>query len=249
MPQAGLISQYQFLSFDGGAYSNQGRNLKTWWNFEDFIGGFEASAQDNGIWASFASGAGANVFGGAGTTLRPGLLSLATGTTITGNSTLYSGRGNQQPILFGAGVYTFETDVYIPTLSTVGEEYILRIGFGDTTNGADFVDGAYFEYDRLGFGTNWRYCTASNSIRSKADLGQAVSAGVWTRLKIVVNVDGTFAYFYFNGQLLASSFTNLPTGAGRETSLVFNIIKSAGTTTRSLNIDWAWLHMDLSASR
>ena len=246
MPQAGLISQYQFLSFDGGAYTNQGRNLKTWWDFEDFL---EATGGNFGQWISTIVGAGASVADVAATAIRPGILSLQTGTTITGKAAIYAaGYSGTASILFGAGQYTFETDIYIPVLSTVGEEYIIRIGFGDTTGG-DFVDGAYFEYDRLGSGANWFKCSASNNTRSKVDTTEPVVAGAWIRLKIVVASGGASIQYFIGGSSYGIVTTNIPTGAGRETGLIMMMIKSAGTTSRLMNIDWIWLHFDLTASR
>ena len=246
MPQAGLLSQYQFLSFDGGAYSNSGRNLKAWWNFEDFIGGVNAVSNNIGIWSVYFGGGGAIVADGIGELTRPGQVYLGTGATNTGYANLFSSYSSMQPLCFGGGEYAFETDINIPILSTVGEEYILRVGFGDTNN-TDFVDGAYYEYDRL-TSNNWSVCAASNSARTKTDSGYAVGTG-WVRLKIVVNALGTGISFFRNNILVNILGTNIPTGAGRELTAMFQIVKSAGTTPRILYVDWAWLHINLNTSR
>ena len=245
MPQAGLISQYQFLSFDGGAYSNQGRNLKTWWNFEDFLGGWNFFP---GMWFVGLAGAGTSVTDIAGTALRPGLAFFSTGTTATGRATIYAYSNNTQGVLFGSGEYTFETDVYIPTLSTVGDEYAIQLGFGDTS-GPDAIDGAYFKYDRLAAGVNWRLKTSSNSARTDTDSTIAVAAGAWTRLKIIVNASATLVSFYINGVLAGTVSTNIPSGAGRETGLLCQILKSAGLNPLTFYMDWVWVHINLNTSR
>ena len=248
MPQAGLISQYQFLSFDGGAYSNQGRNLKTWWNFEDFVSGIYALNSNVGIWVSGISGAAALIQDTVGYTTRPGVIALVTGTTTTGYATLYAAYAAMQNIAFGGGTYTFESDVYIDSLSTVGEEYILRLGFGDNLN-ADFVDGVYFEYDRLGSGNNWFLCSSSNSARTKVDSTIPVGAAGWIRLKIIVNANASIADMYINNSLCYHLNTNIPSGSGRELTSLIQLVKSAGTTPRTVRVDWIWLHFDLTASR
>jgi hypothetical protein len=65
----------------------------------------------------------------------------------------------------------------------------------------------------------------------------------------VVNAAGTQADFYVGGALLGSHTTNLPTGAGRETGFGFHIIKTAGTTARTLECDRAMWRISLSTPR
>jgi hypothetical protein len=244
--QVGVMSRC-CKSLDGLAYSQFGRNLKTWWNFDDFIGG-TYTTQMNGVWNGVVSGAGSALVDTLGTALRPGIIQFSTGTSNVGYALYYTGRGTYQPIIFGEGVYIFETEIYIPTLSAVAEEYILRVGFGDTITGVDFVDGAYFEYDRL-INVNWLCATANNSARTKADSGVAVGAAAWIRLKVVVNAAGTSVAFYINGTLVATNVLNIPTGAGRGTAHNLTIVKSAGVTARTFQLDWAWLHIDLAVTR
>ena len=113
---------------------------------------------------------------------------------------------------------------------------------------ADPTDGVYFLYDRL-TNVNWLAVTASNGVRTLTNTGIAVAAGVYNKLKIIVNYNGTAAYFYINGVLVATNTLNIPTGAGRNTGYFTNIIKSAGLTARYFHSDWHWLHYDLTASR
>ena len=242
--QVGILSNNQWPApFDGSMYSNSGRNLKTWWNFEDFVGGLAGANIE--IWKGFNSGAASAFVDVAGQSARPGIVQGDTGTTTTGYAGMYAGFSTVSSVLFGAGIYTIEADIYLPTLSTVAEEYIFRFGFGDAFS-ADFVDGAYFEYDRL-TNVNWQFCNASNSARTKQDTGFIVAAGSWIRLKIVAEIN--LARFYISNYYIGASSGNFPTGAGRNTSPMFQIVKSAGTTTRSFQVDWAWLHIDLTASR
>jgi hypothetical protein len=225
-----------------------GRNLKTWWNFEDFL----ASHQNNttGYWLRFIGGTAADGYEVAGTALRPGIYELYTGTTTTGYSCLASCTGDYvRSLLFGAGTYTLEEDIYIGTLSNGTDTYTIRFGFGDIANGTDFVDGAYFEYSDVGSTPNWYRCTASNSTRTKTSTGVAAVAGAWMRLKVVVNSAGTSVEYFINGISVGVVTTNIPTGTGRETGAILSILKSAGTGARNLDVDWIWLHVDLTTSR
>lgn len=233
-------------TLDGLAYSGSGRNTKTWWDFEDFDEGSYAAY--TGIWTTGLFGAGSMISSLAASADRKGIAYYQTGSTTTGRATQYALGPNGDGILFGAGVYTFEADVNVIDLSTAGEEYVLQIGFGDTS-GADFVDGAYFRYDRLAAGANWRCKTASNSARTDTDSGVAVAAGPWVKLKVVVNAAASEVYFYINGALVATNTTNIPSGAGRGTGALMQILKSAGTTLRGFLVDWVWLHVDFNVAR
>lgn len=216
-----------------------GRNLKTWWRFEDFIG-------FGGFWNGYQSGAGASAYILTGTATRPGALIFLTGTTTTGYAAV-APEIAFTTILFGAGIYTIEADISIVTLSTATEAYALRFGFGDSLN-ADFVDGAYFEYSDVGSTPNWYKCTASNSTRTKTDTTVVTTTGI-ARLKVVVNIAGTSVEFFINGISAGVVTTNIPTGAGRETGMIFHVVKSAGTTGRYFSSDWIWVHVNLAESR
>lgn len=225
-----------------------GRNLKTWWNFEDFI--FGPTNFNIGLWQPKTGGTpGSQIYAIAPTAQRFGITSLDVGTQFNGWASISSG-GEFFPLqfLFGAGVYTIEADIYLPNLSTVTETYTARFGFGDVYNG-DFVDGAYFEYSDAGATPNWYRCTASNGTRTKISSGVAAIAGEWIRLKAVVNAAGTSVEYFINGVSVGSNTTDIPVGAGRQTGAVLSIFKSAGTTPRVINIDWAWIHVNLTTTR
>jgi hypothetical protein len=224
-----------------------GRSLKTWWNFEDFIGWNITSGV--GIWTPYVSGTAAFAHDIASTSLRPGIISLSTGTTTTGFVYIVAGQWTTCPLYLGAGVYTAEMDIYLPALSTAAETYVIRLGFGYYYTG-DFAHGAYFEYTDVGGGTptpNWYKCTASNSTRTKTDTTIAVVAGAWMRLKVVINAAATSVEYFINGTSVGILTTNIPTGA--VSSFIMDINKIAGTTARAIWTDWAWAHFDLATSR
>lgn len=128
---------------------------------EDWTAG---AAAGNTGWTAAQSGTGAasSIVSTNVEANRPGVVQLSTGTTATGRASLALG---SLSTFFGGGINTTEMSVRIPTLSTVAQEYSLRLGYGDLVTGADHVDGIYFEYDRLQ-SVNWRCKTANNSART-----------------------------------------------------------------------------------
>jgi hypothetical protein len=161
-----------------------------------------------------------------------GVNQCATGTQNTGRAGVNNG---QDCIRFGGGTLTATWRFRIPTLPTVGEAFAVYIGFADTINGNQ-VDGAYLYLDATT--ANFQYYTASNSTRTNVDSGKLAVANTWYILKVVVNAAATSVNYTIDGASSQNIATNIPTGAGRETSLMANMIKSNGTTSRTLDVDY-----------
>jgi len=178
-----------------------------------------------------------------------GTWQLDCGTTTTGRASIYA--GNLSAFSLGQGLATLEMKVKLPTLSTVSEEYIFRIGFMDATSG-NGTDAVIFEYDRLGSGGSgsWRVRTRSNTVTSSATTSTTIVGGTWYKLTIVVNAAGTNVDFYIGGTLQNSITTNIPVGAGRELSVVAQFTKNgAGTTSRTAVLDYCDMEIDLTTPR
>lgn len=190
----------------------------------------------NLAWTSTVSGTGAanTKVTTQQTSNRAGIIQFSTGTTATGRGALALATDNH---FFGGGVATFETAIYIPTLSDASNEYSIRVGMGDVVTGADFVDGVYFEYVRT-TSVNWSLKTALNSARTLVDSTVAVAAGAWIKLKAVVNDNGTNVDYYINGTLVGSVTTNIPVTVARVCSPALVIAKSVGTTARTMLADY-----------
>jgi len=205
------------------------------WFFEEWDSG---SSGGRGTWSSTASGTGAGAAIAVGEANHPGILSLTTGTDTTGSAARSQ---TATYYLLGGGQFTYETVVQLPTLSTVSEEYIVRVGLGDISTGSDFTDGVYFEYNRLADGDFWSIKTSSNSSRTKTVTAQSAIAGAWVRLKAVINAAASSVTFYADDVSLGTITTNIPSGAGRQLGIVMCITKSAGTTARTFLCDY-WFH-------
>lgn len=186
---------------------------------------------------------------GSGTT--PGIVQLQTGTDTTGRSTYRNGLAAMR---FGSGRVIFSSRLRVPTLSDGTETFTVWVGFVD--NGAitgDTTDGAYFIYSSASTYytniANWSGKTSNNSSRTEVSSATAVTANQFYTILIDVNAAGTQADFYLDGVLIGSSTTNIPTGSGREFGFGYKIEKSAGTTSRNLDIDYSWFAYQFSSSR
>jgi hypothetical protein len=71
----------------------------------------------------------------------------------------------------------------------------------------------------------------------------------WNKYEIDINPAGTQALFYINGTLVCTHTTNIPTGAGRTTSPRVQIIKSTGTTARTLLVDYWQQDLNFTTTR
>lgn len=236
------------LNFKGGESINAPYNSVYF--YDDFLNISTAETGEIGSegWSFAASGTGASVSAGTAAPTRPGVIVIATGTTTTGSCVLTLGA--TWAASGGQTIYT--TSVRLPTLSTVGEEYIFRVGLHDGTSGA-VTDGVYFEYNRLTAGDFWRCATANNSTRTLVTTTSAIVANTWYRLKIIVNAAGTSVDYYVDDVLLTSGSlpitTNIPTTSARTAAPSSQIIKSAGTTSRTAENDYAEFRQTLTTAR
>jgi hypothetical protein len=175
----------------------------------------------------------------------PCVLQLKTGTTATGQSSIeLVGNTDNNNITLGTDSISIQWRVQVPVLSTVGDEYIARIGFCDRITAA-CAGGNYFEYDRL-TSTFWRIVT-NNGSTTKATTTNTVTAGQWDVLRIDVNAANNSIAFFINGTQVTGSplATTLPTNV----TLGAQIIKSAGTTERILYLDYAKAYQRVTAAR
>lgn len=217
------------------------KHRKFWQFMSDFDQTLGTTGSDNGF-RVFGSGTG-NTSAPIATTAtnRVGVCQFGTGTTATGRVSilLYN-----NPIRLSGGSVFWEADIRVPTLSTSAERFQCFFGIGDTETAINQVDAVGFVYDEGGTSTgstasaNFQCVTANNSTRTFTTSSTAVAANTWHHLTIEINAAGTQVLFYVDYTLVATHTTNIPTGSGRETSLMMGIFKSVGTTSRTLNIDY-----------
>lgn len=179
-----------------------------------------------------------------------GVGQLSTGTTTTGEASIYfsSGTITHQTVRLGQGITTLEGRIRLPTLSTVAQEYRFIFGITDTPDAASQNEGVWLEYERAN-SVNWRRSTGNDGTKTENASSTAVVAATWIRLKIVVNAAASSVEYFVNGTSIGTETTNIPSAAGDELFVMIGIFKSAGTTASLAEIDYAAFQVDLTTPR
>lgn len=177
---------------------------------------------------------------------HPGLISVTTGTTAAGRSSLNSLVTSS--VLFGGGPYAWEGIVSIPTLSTVADRFICLFGFVNSVSAAPTA-GLFFSYSDNVNGGNWLVTAINSSGSVTTDTGIPVVAGTFYKLNVSVNAAGTIATFSINGVVVARITTNIPVATADACGYTHTIRKTAGLNSRSFVVDYLWLRHQPTASR
>jgi len=174
---------------------------------------------------------------------HPGIIQVNSGTSSSANIHLSMNLGLS--IKLGGGAITLEYLIYLPTLSTATNEYIMRWGLGDTAGLLDEANGVYFEYARAATGNFFVIKTASANSRTPITTTQSVAAATWYKLKIVVNAAASSVAYFVNGTSVGSIIVNIPTTT---ISPHMQALRSAGTGG-SFFIDYFLLTQTFTTSR
>lgn len=214
--------------------------------FEEFMGN-----QSGTLSASYTNVI--SLVGGASATVRSATIATRTNQQgviqhLTGiASTSFSGYQYGVGLYVGSGSISLETYVTVGTLSNVTERFLTIFGYYSGANYNTTADGIFFSYDEEGrmffeFGAaatpNWKCYTRGAGVTTRTNTSIAVVAGTWYKLRIEINNAANSVTFFINGNLVATHTTNIPAttiGSMFTTSL---IVKTAGTTTRSLLTDY-----------
>lgn len=187
--------------------------------------------------AAAVSGTGASVTGGTAPAGRIGVTEITTGTTTTGRSAVQS---TVTAVLLGGGRHRYRIDANVPTASDGTDTFTVHLGYFDNL-GSEPTDGVCFRYTHGTNSSRWECVTRSNGSETATDSGVGLSAGTFRVFEIEANAAGTSVAFYIDGVLKATHTENIPTGSGREMGFGARILKSAGTTSRSVQLDLiAW---------
>lgn len=209
--------------------------------FCDFLQNSTTSAGAGGTdsWIVATGGTGATIAAiDVGSLNALGIISLGIG-TLSGSRSFACASG-AGCIKLGSGRARFQAKAAIHIVSDGTDTYTARMGFMDVFT-AEPTDGCYFRYTH---GTNsgkWQAVTRSNGTETATDTGVTAVADTWGRFSIDVNAAGTSVAFSIDGAVVATNTTNIPTGAGRESTYGLGVVKtSAGTTNNAaLYIDYA----------
>lgn len=220
--------------------------------FNDFINPVSATSQGGDSLLALGISGGTISAQPTDSPNRVGIVRSATGAVLTNRA----GASSQaSAVRFGGGTWAMEMYVNVTTLSTSTDRFQLLLGFQDVVTGVAQVDGAYFLYDEGGISTgsaatpNWQLVTCNNATRTFVTTSVAVGAATWVKLTVLVNAAGTLVTFLINGTSVGTISTNIPTASGRETGFGWLLQKSAGTTSRTFDIDYLYVQSIFTTSR
>lgn len=191
----------------------------------------------------------------AGTVSQVGsfsIIQLDTGTNTNGG---YRYNTTQNGFQFGTDLWRSESRVRVNTNSDGTNTFTVICGFYDVNNAANQTDGAYFLYDSQGVSTgsaasgNWQIVTVSNSVRTFTTTSVAIDNTNLQKLRIDVNAAGTSAVFYIDNVAVGTHTTNIPTGSSRRFGNGVQLLKSAGTTARTLDVDYLYMKTKFTTPR
>jgi hypothetical protein len=179
------------------------------------------------------------------TAANPGIWKILTGTT-TGGWAYLSANNSSSNLFLGGGLTTFEVIEKLSALSDGTDTYLVTLGLINTQISTP-VNGVYFTYSHGTNSGNWTFnCTKASSTTS-VDTGVAASASAYQRLTWVMNSAGTSVQAYVNGVAAGAAITtNIPIAALQP---CFQIVKSAGTTSRTIFLDAYALQIHLAVAR
>lgn len=193
---------------------------------------------------------------------RQGMVSLQAGETEDGFCRLHTiaagafDDGGQANL----SLISYECVIGVEDLSSGSEEYIVEAGLVGNAPGY----GCFFRYQRTVGGVKWLAVTedsgtedvlALDGTNGTTDGGNIIAYTLpnsgFVRLKVVMeSSDGTAANanakFYVNGTLCATKTAQMPT---HSLAGSINIVKTVGTTNRSLAVDYARLRYVFRSAR
>ncbi len=164
-----------------------------------------------------------------------GVQQLVSGTSAPSRSVLCLVAAT--PAFASAARFGFLARLRIPTLSDGTNTFVVRAGFSKDQAAAAPTDGIYFEA-QSGV-ANWRAINRGSSVSTDTDTTVAVDATKYTNLAIIY--DGSTAHFYVstvtaNLVEIVTQSANLPAAASSMNPII-GIYKSAGATSRTVNVD------------
>jgi hypothetical protein len=192
------------------------------------------------------SGTGSSAAGGTGDDKHIGIITFNTGTTTTGRAAITT---TATAFRLGGGACKCMVIFRTSTLSDGTDTYTIRVGLGDSTSG-EHTDGVFIRYTDAVNGGRFQFVTRSNGTETATDTGITVVASTWYNVEIDINAGATSAQCTINQSGATTNTTNIPSGAGRELGIVpLFILKSAGTTGRSADLDYVLCVIDFTTAR
>ena len=187
---------------------------------------------------------------------RLGIWRFNTGTTTNGNAFVSSpliGSSLSYPYRLGEGAWSFSTSARMTNVSAVGNLY--NSYFGLTGASISPASGCTFRYSIADYSGDWAGVCGNGSSETKCPITdtpgtpgtRAVVAGTWYRLEFTVNSAGTSVTFNAtNGSTTYSCTVSATIPTSANLSLTIGILKSTGTTARTMDVDYLDISYDTS---
>jgi hypothetical protein len=183
---------------------------------------------------AFASGSGgANSFVAPSSTVDAGAptLSVSTGTSTTGVGYLSTKSLSAIVPNPTAGCTYFGALIYIPTASDGTNTFVVEAGLKASVTGGTGVNGYHFRYTHSENSGLWQNVVTISGTPTISSGSVAGSSGSFVLLEIMKRPDGTASY-YIDG----TRRVTVGSGPTQDLLPVVQIIKSAGTTDRAIQI-------------
>jgi hypothetical protein len=175
---------------------------------------------------------------------RPGILRIATTTTINQGGTINMGTTS----LVMAASQTIKTSVAVG--SAANPSQVMRVGLHTETSATTQpLSGVWWEANPA-VNANWRYCYGDGTTATCAASGTAIAANTVVRLEIRITAVGaatSAATFYINGT--ASSVTGVTIDSTNKVSPAISCYSSLAGTAWNCFVDYFMVRGDASAAR
>lgn len=217
--------------------------------FDDFTNSTATGVILNGDtnWAVVVSGGGAAI--GTPPALTANRDYGVVQPTLSANGSFVVISKNPTLLAFGQGTMFAEARVSYAILGTAAQQYVSRVGFGNSVTATDFTNGIYFEYANGTSGDVWRCRTINGGVATTTVTTTPVVAATYNNLRIEVNSAGTSVNFFIDGTLVATHTTNIPTAVANASTPTIMITKTNGGTARTMNCDYFMYHYVFSSNR
>lgn len=170
---------------------------------------------------------------------RYGIAELATGITTTGRAAVNSPAMDQ--LTAGSGLIRFTAILKTPSaLSDATNRYSISTGLGNSATVLNPGVSIIVRYrDNINSG-KWQIFTNAISGASAIDTGITVAVDTWYRIEMEVAKDSSNCLVWINSAQVGSfsSSGGIPTGTTEAVGAVCLLLKSAGTTSRTMYLDY-----------
>jgi hypothetical protein len=174
-----------------------------------------------------------------------GIWGISTGTTSSGFANLNHVRSTSW-FEFADGAIDLYMIIKTPAaLSDATDSYVVRAGVNQGTN-SDSNNGVFFRYEHGVNSGNWQcIMRAGGSTVATINTSTAFAANTWVRLKITVDASQNIEAF-IDEVSVGTATPSSTIAAGQFMNRCFQIVKVAGTNSRTFAIDRYYLKQTIT---